>query len=69
MFAWVKSLFAGMDRQTVAAERAAKAAEDIADMIEQVRDQVRGRLGQVEPVKVLAEPPAEQPAPRKSREK
>lgn len=45
MIAWLKSLFAGMDRQTAAAERAAKASEDIADMLEAVRDQFRTRLG------------------------
>jgi hypothetical protein len=71
MFKWLAGLFAGMDRQTAAAERAAVAAEDIASMIEQARDQLRNRLG-IEapaPVQVAALPPKEEaPAEEPARE-
>lgn len=59
MFTWIKSLFSSMDRQQAAADRAARAMEDIADDLEAVRDQMRSRLGleaptpTPEPVKVL----------------
>lgn len=45
MFTWLKALFGSMDRQTAAAERAAKAMEDIATDLESARDQFRARLG------------------------
>jgi hypothetical protein len=64
MFAWVKSLFGSMDRTTAASERTAKAAEDIADMMEQVRDQFRGRLGIEAPATVVEVKPL--PAQRRA---
>ena len=45
VFQWIKSFFASTDRVTVAGERIAKAAEDVADMMEQARDQFRARCG------------------------
>jgi len=68
MFAWLKALFSGMDRQTAAAERAAKASEDIADMLESVRDQLRGRLGIESPQPAVAALPASPPAGDESAE-
>jgi hypothetical protein len=56
-----------MDRTTVASERTAKAAEDIAELMEQARDQFRARLG-IEapaPVVVAALPAAESGEPGK----
>lgn len=56
MIAWLKSLFGSMDRQTAAADRAAKALEDIAGDLESVRDQFRARLGIAAPLPVVAIP-------------
>jgi hypothetical protein len=70
MFSWLKSLFGSMDRQTVAADRAAKAAEDIADMMENVRDQFRTRLAIEAPAPVVVKPiaaPEEEPEPVKGK--
>jgi hypothetical protein len=53
MFAWLKTLFGSMDRQSAAAERAAKAMEDIATDLESVRDQFRARLGIEAPAPVV----------------
>ncbi len=79
MIAWLKGLFGSMDRQTTAADRAARAMEDIADDLESVRDQFRARLGIAPPLPVVALPapapvpkPEEDPAkgkPAKGREK
>lgn len=64
MFEWVKRLFGATDRVTAAGERAAKAAEDIADMIEQARDQIRERFVIAAPAPTVAaiSAGAEQPA-------
>lgn len=51
MFAWITSFFKSADRTQVAGERIAKAAEDMAEMMEQARDQFKARLG-LEPAAV-----------------
>jgi hypothetical protein len=53
MFGWLKSFFSSTDRVTAAGERCAKAAEDIADAMEQARDQFRARLGIEAPAPVV----------------
>lgn len=58
MLTWLKNLFSSFDRQTVAAERAAKAMEDIAGDLESVRDQFRARLG-IAPAEAKALPAPE----------
>jgi hypothetical protein len=50
---WLKNLFGSFDRQSVAADRAAKAMEDIATDLEGVRDQLRARLGIEAPAPVV----------------
>jgi len=71
MIAWLKNLLLGFDRTSAATERTAKAAEDIADTMESLRDQLRSRLGieAAAPAKQLpaAEPEEEEEKPRKGR--
>jgi hypothetical protein len=62
---WLRRLFGGLDRTTAAADRAAKAGEDIADMMESVRDQLRARLGIEGPAPVVVKPIA---APEQAEE-
>lgn len=56
MFDWIKRFFGATDRVTAAGERAAAAAEDIATMMEQARDQFRARLGIEAPVPIAVKP-------------
>lgn len=44
MLNWVRNLLSGFDRTQAASERTATAMEDIADMVEQARDQLKAKL-------------------------
>ena len=50
MLTFLKSMFGMADRVTVANERIATAQEDIAAMLEGMRDQLRERLGYLPPM-------------------
>ena len=68
MPSWIKYLFGSFDRQQLAADRAAKALEDVADMLESARDQFCARLGSADadpvalpsPLHALTVPPADE---------
>ena len=49
MLSWIKRMFTAVDRQEQAFDRAATAAEQIADDLETVRDRLRERFGLTEP--------------------
>jgi hypothetical protein len=62
MMGWIKNFFGATDRVTVAGERAAKAAEEIADIFEQARDQLRARLAIEPAAPTVVVKPIEAPA-------
>ena len=69
MIGWLKYLFGSLDRQQKAAERTAKALEDIADATETMRDQLLLRL-RGEPLQLAtATEPAEEDEEEKPQKK